>query len=245
VTREEAVREALARPWYHTIELGPGEVTPGTVDLRRVAPRVLPDSLAGERALDVGTFDGFWAFELAKRGAQVVATDVATFDAADWPPINREALAAEVEGTPGDRFPLAQAALGLDVTRVISKVSDLDADRIGGPVSFAVVGDLLIHLRDPVGGLERVRDALEPGGTLLLLEEINVPLTLVSPRRPAARFRSLSARFNWWQCNYSCLYSWLVAAGFETPERKVVYRLKAGTRGQRRWHAAFTARAPG
>ena len=44
--------------------------------------------------------------------------------------------------------------------------------------------------------------------------------------------------------NYSCLYAWLVSAGFVAPQRKLVYRLKAGTRGQRRWHVAFEARAP-
>ena len=49
--------------WYHTIELAPGEVTPGLVDLRAVAPRVLPARIEG-RALDVGTYDGFWAFEM-------------------------------------------------------------------------------------------------------------------------------------------------------------------------------------
>ena len=37
--------------WYsalhHTIELAPGRATPGMVDLRSVAPRVLPDDLDG------------------------------------------------------------------------------------------------------------------------------------------------------------------------------------------------------
>jgi hypothetical protein len=54
--------------WYHSIELAPGLVTPGHIDLRPVARRVLPERMEG-RALDVGTFDGFWAFELERRGA--------------------------------------------------------------------------------------------------------------------------------------------------------------------------------
>ena len=37
----------------------------------------LPASLAGKTALDVGTADGFWAFEMERRGAaRVVAIDL-------------------------------------------------------------------------------------------------------------------------------------------------------------------------
>ena len=72
--REALIASALGREWYHTIEIAPGVRTPGLVDLRSVAPRVLPDDLSGVRALDVGTFDGFWAFELERRrAAEVVA----------------------------------------------------------------------------------------------------------------------------------------------------------------------------
>ncbi|HEX2085215.1 MAG TPA: hypothetical protein VHF89_05995, partial [Solirubrobacteraceae bacterium] len=81
--------------WYHTLDLGPEGVTPGLIDLRRVAPKVLPADLRGRRAVDVGTFDGFWAFELEKRGAEVVATDVAAAHDADWPPHRRDELRAQ------------------------------------------------------------------------------------------------------------------------------------------------------
>lgn len=57
------------RPWYHTIELAPDVVTPGWFDCRPVATRVLPASCEGLRCLDVGTFDGVWAFEMERRGA--------------------------------------------------------------------------------------------------------------------------------------------------------------------------------
>ena len=61
---------------YHTLELAPGILTEGKIDLRQTAAKILPDDLRGRRALDVGTFDGFWAFELEKRGAEVVAIDI-------------------------------------------------------------------------------------------------------------------------------------------------------------------------
>jgi hypothetical protein len=64
--------------WWHTIEVAPGVVTPGGWDLRATAERLpWPPSLAGMRCLDIGTMDGFWAFELERRGAgEVVASDV-------------------------------------------------------------------------------------------------------------------------------------------------------------------------
>jgi hypothetical protein len=63
--------KALAR--YHTMEL-PGLTTDGLFDLRPHVPaHGLPASLAGRRALEVGAWDGCWAFELERRGAEEVA----------------------------------------------------------------------------------------------------------------------------------------------------------------------------
>src|SRR3954454_5758740 len=79
--------EIAEQTWYHTIELEPGVVTPGYFDTRQAA-RVVPmaASLAGLRCLDVGTYDGFWAFEMERRGAaEVVAIDVLEPDRWDWP----------------------------------------------------------------------------------------------------------------------------------------------------------------
>jgi tRNA (mo5U34)-methyltransferase len=62
-------------------------VTPGWIDTRAVAGRIpLPFSLAGQRCLDVGTFDGFWAFEMERRGAaEVIAIDILDPAKFDWP----------------------------------------------------------------------------------------------------------------------------------------------------------------
>jgi tRNA (mo5U34)-methyltransferase len=65
-------------PWWHTIELPDGRITPGGWDLRPTAARIpWPGDLRGMRCLDVGTMDGFWAFEMERRGAaDVVALDL-------------------------------------------------------------------------------------------------------------------------------------------------------------------------
>jgi tRNA (mo5U34)-methyltransferase len=188
---------------------------------------VLPAALAGRRALDVGTFDGFWAFELEKRGAEVVATDVPRLDAAEWPPANRprlERAARELNVELGRGFRIAAEALGSSVRRVEVSVYDLDAEAIGGPVDFAFVGALLLHLRDPVRALERVRGVLAPGGRLTIVEPVDPVTSLLAPRRSAARFQATETDFNWWAANVACLRQWLAAAGFERIVRGGLHR---------------------
>ena len=242
MTAEEAI---AANPrWYHSIELAPGALTPGMVDLRGVAPRVLPDRIEG-RALDLGTFDGFWAFELERRGAEeVVAVDVAEAGDAEWPPHRRARLereAAELGVELGLGFRLAADALGSQVRRVVADVRTLAPDDVGGPVDVAFVGSLLLHLRDPVGAIERIRGTLRPGGTLLALEPVSMRETLLSPRRPVARFQPLETTFNWWLPNLAALRGWLRTGGFEHVRFRGFHR-PAGREGMDDWLAALEAR---
>ncbi|MDP9100555.1 MAG: hypothetical protein M3N21_00155, partial [Actinomycetota bacterium] len=89
--REEAVAALRAHPgWYHSMDLAPGVTTSGFTDLRAFSSRALPASLAGGRCLDVGTFDGFWAFEMERRGAaSVVGIDVDDTEQLEHPPLRR------------------------------------------------------------------------------------------------------------------------------------------------------------
>ncbi len=231
--------------WYHTIELAPGVVTPGQIDLRETAAKVLPDDLAGKRALDVGTFDGFWAFEMERRGAAVVAIDVPTLEAAEWPAINRERLEATARDWGlelGRGFRLAAEALASSVERVECHVQQLSPDRIGGPVQFVFSGAILLHLRDPVGALERIHGVLEPGGQLVLLEPFSPRATIRSPRGPMADFQPLATDFNWWLPNLAGLRGWLAAARFDQIERLGFHRPPSVKR-MRKWQVAYSARA--
>lgn len=214
-----AVRARVAAnpAWYHTLELPGGVLTPGQVDLRAVAAKVLPADLRGRRALDIGTFDGFWAFELERRGAEVVAIDVDDVADSQTPPNHREQLLAESElfGVQlGRGFHTAAELLGSGARRVACDVMQLTADQIGGPVDVAFMGALLLHLRDPVGALERVAGVLAPGGELYQLESISLWLTILHPRRPVARMQTLETTFNWWYPNRATLRAWLRTAGF-------------------------------
>ena len=247
--RHEAARRAAeSNPhWYHSIELAPGVVTPGYVDLRELAPKLLPGDLSGRRALDVGTFDGFWAFEMERRGAEVVAIDVDTIDSAEWPPLNRPALeqrAQEWDIALGRGFKIASEAIGSSVRRVISNVYDVSPERLGGPVDFVFSGDILLHLRDPVRALEALLGALAPGGTLTMFEPFSVPATLRAPRRAMAEFKPLETEFDWWYPNLATLRGWPVAAGFTDVRRVGIHRPSAAKRITG-WHAHLVARRSG
>jgi SAM-dependent methyltransferase len=196
------------------------------------------------RALDVGTFDGFWAFELERRGAAVVAADLDDYLDSDWPPPTRRRLAPLMaDRRPGERFGLAHQLLGSGVERVGCSIYDLTPERVGGMFGFAVVGALLLHVRDPVGGLEAVHSVLEPGSRLLVVEPIDLRLTLLHPRSAAARLRTRWTDFDWWVGNVSCLKEFLRLAGFEEIVRRRLFRVD-GVPAMRQWHVALEARRP-
>ncbi len=201
--------------WYHTLELAPGVVTPGHLDTRTTVDRVpFPPSLAGSRCLDVGTFNGFWAFEMERRGAdEVVAVDVLDPERWDWPTgSDPETIAAigRRQGT-GSGFEVAKRALGSSVRRLDMSVYDLD-EREVGRFDLVYLGSLLIHLRDPVRALERVRDVCD--GTLIVVDGIDLPLSFLFPRHPVARLDGRGRPW-WWYSNAAGLARLVEAAGFE------------------------------
>jgi hypothetical protein len=152
----------------------------------------------------------------------VIALDVERVESAEWPPASRaemERRAREWDVELGRGFALASDLLGSTARRVVCNVYDLTPETIGGPVDFAFSGAILLHLRDPVRALERVRNAVRPDGELRLMEPFSVPLTLRAPRRPSAVFRAADSGFAWWLPNLATLHAWPRAAGFARSER--------------------------
>ena len=179
--------EVRRLPWYHTLELPGGVLTPGEYDLRSALDHsFLPASLAGMRCLDIGTHDGFWAFEMEKRGAaEVVAIDLDDFAELDWPQ-PPPALTPQMQEFLDRRrqaFQVAHRALGSRVDRRNLSVYDLDADEVG-TFDFAVIGTLLHHLRDPVGALIAARRVVT--GELFVSASFSVFESVLHPRRPRA-----------------------------------------------------------
>ena len=172
-------------PWYHSIDLGDGVVTPGEYDHRPVVPHVpLPDRLDGLRCLDVGTHDGFWAFEMERRGAaEVVAIDVEHPEEIDWPEPRLE-ITEELRAHVAERksaFDVAAGALGSSVKRQWCSLYDLTPEEVGS-FDLAFLGTLLHHLRDPIGALQSVRRVVD--GRLVLVAVISPWKTALFPFTP-------------------------------------------------------------
>ena len=201
--------------WYHTIDLPDGTTTPGWFD-NRDAPRHVewPQGLSGGRCLDVGTFDGFWAFELERRGAaEVIALDLDDPEALDWSYDHRISGPEEVrqwKTTRGPGFTQAAAALGSKAVRVNKSIYDLDPE-VDGQFDVVLCGSLLLHLRDPVRALERVREVCR--GELVLVETLDPLLDVVARRVPASR---LAPDWDqWWLMNRAGLCRLTEISGFE------------------------------
>jgi len=202
--------------WYHTLEVAPGVETPGWFDLRPVAHRLPWPDVRGKRCLDVGTFDGYLAFELERRGAaEVVATDIGSHEDWDWPPVMRalgpDAM-AEIAGEKGRGFEVARRLLGSSVRRILVSVYDLDPEE-HGQFDVVVCGSLLLHLRDPMRALARIRGVCR--GELMSIEEIDLPLTMLRPRQAALRFDGLSDLFQWTVPNVAAHRRMVQAMGFD------------------------------
>jgi SAM-dependent methyltransferase len=130
--------------------------------------------------------------------------------------------------------------VGSSAERVSCSVYHLTAEAVGGQVDFAFSADILIHLRDPVRALERIRDVLVPGGTLRVFEPFSIRSTLVAPRRPMANFSAHNSAFNWWYPNLAAIRAWLGAAGF-AGIRRVGFHRPPAVPDMRLWHVAFEA----
>lgn len=216
----EDVDRVRGRRWYHTLELGDGLVTDGWFDLRPYVSRYgLPDRMDGMRVLDVGTWDGFWAFEMERRGATVVALDLDDERDLDWPPRRRpEQFPASRRG---EGFELARALLGSGVERKICSIYEALPDQLG---TFDIVfcGSVLIHLRDQLLALERIAGLCR--GTFISAEEYD-PLAGLVPF-PVARYRADRAKsVVFWQPSVRTWKRMMSSAGFDRVEERGRFRM--------------------
>jgi tRNA (mo5U34)-methyltransferase len=203
-----------AQAWYHTMDLGGAIVTPGWFDTRPIVQLLpIPTSLWGARCLDIGTFDGFWAFEMERRGAvEVVAVDILDPRRWDWPAGSEDEVVATIGRRKGrgEGFEIAREALGSAVRRLELSVYDVDVDTVG-EFDFVYLGSLLLHLRDPVGALMKVRGVCR--GRLLVVDAYDPLINLVHPHRPCASLDAVGRPW-WWSPNIAALERMVEAAGF-------------------------------
>lgn len=219
-------REAVAANplWYHTIDVAPGVSTPGVFDLRPVVDALPWPDVRGKRCLDVGTYDGFLAFELERRGAaEVVATDIS--DHAEWDHEVRlggqsTELLEEIAGEKGAGFEIARELLGSSVRKEEVNAYDLSPERLG-TFDVVVCGSLLLHLRDPLRALAAIRSVC--GSLLMSIEQVDLLLSRMHPRRPLANIDGTGGRGQWWVANVAGHLRMLEAAGFDVQRSTGIY----------------------
>jgi tRNA (mo5U34)-methyltransferase len=206
--------------WHHSIDLGDGVVTPGQKDPGYHADELqllhLPD-LEGKSVLDVGAWDGFYAFEAERRGAaRVVAVDsyIWRADLRLWGPPERRAP----RPSPGRRgFEIAREALGSSVEAVEMDVDELDPARLGTFDVVLLLG-VLYHLRNPLQCLERVAAVTDD----LLVVESHLNRYAGLEQRAICEFYETDELVgdptNWWGPNAAALVALMRAAGCRRAE---------------------------
>jgi tRNA (mo5U34)-methyltransferase len=225
--------------WYHTMELAPGVVTKGTWDLRTTADNVgIPASLAGKTALDVGTSNGFWAFEMEKRGAdRVVAIDVADGGGADILPRWRAVRPAEEfqETHRQTRFLTAHSMLKSKVDYRFVNVYDLSPETVGGMFDVVYCGSLLLHLRDPLKALMNIRKVCKGIAVVETGCYHEDPIEEQYPDKPYMYFgrvewegNNLGTDVTYWSFTQRALCNMLVYAGFSWVEPLDPFLMKRG-----------------
>ena len=89
---------ASHKSWYHTMDVAPGVATPGWFDTRPVVDLMPWPDVRGKRCLNIGTFDGFFTFQLERRGvADVVAISIGGRILNEWPDMSFETPPADAD----------------------------------------------------------------------------------------------------------------------------------------------------
>jgi tRNA (mo5U34)-methyltransferase len=206
--REAALRrradELTSVYWHHSIRLFPDLVTRGAKSpdfLSAECERVLgPLDLRGRSVLDVGTWNGHYAFEAARRGAAAVTAS----DSYCW---------REPAFRGRETFDLARSCLGLDNSVQAVEIDPVDLPGPLQPFDVVLFLGVFYHLYDPIDVLGKVarlaRHALV----------VETHQDLLGLGRPAMAFYPRDElngdASNWWGPNPECVLELLASQGFE------------------------------
>ena len=213
--RDEAARRVAALDWYHTIDLGGGLLTPGVYDHRPYLARYrLPVDLRGRRALDVGAASGYFSFELERRGAAVLATDLPGWFEHDFGPTYQ----ADQDTESGQRylnepFEVARRILGSRVEKRQLNIYDL-APATVGEFDLVFCGSLLIHLTDPIRALWKLAGVTRPDGQAIIATVISQ----AHADEPVALLTGQNHGDTWWAPTRTALELLVALAGFAALE---------------------------
>ena len=148
--------------WFHTFALNRSEntYTHGVARDHRYRIPALPTDLEGLDVLDVGTFDGFYAFLAEARGARrVVAIDNEQY--VEWV---SSRFGVELEG--GEGFSTISGLLDSDVD--YHRLDALDLDDLDETFDLVLCFGILHRVENPLGLLKVLRRRVADGGRVLL-----------------------------------------------------------------------------
>ncbi len=220
--RMNPVRETLTSlGLYHSFRLPGGDVLQGAMPLedqeRRLAAFELPTDLAGRRVLDIGPWDGYYSFEMERRGAAVMAIDYVDLDT----------------------FRALHCAFGSRVEYRRLDIYELDPQR-DGQFDIVLCLGVLYHLKHPLLGLEKacavtrdrcIVDTFVSDGEAWLAG-IRAPLPYIEFYERDELAGQLD---NWCGPSVSAVLSLVRAAGFASAELLRVTDTTATVAAHRRW----------
>jgi tRNA (mo5U34)-methyltransferase len=235
VTRLEYVRDwkdaRAERGWWHSFELPSGELIEGVCDLASLRGRIgqfpISDDLRGKRVLDIGTWDGWFSFEMERRGAKVVAID-------NWD---------------NPRFRQMQKTLNSSVEYRVLDIYELTTTLIGRFDIVLFMG-VLYHLKHPLLALERVCALTTDMAAIdsFIIRDENVPGEHEDGRAVMEFYETDEfggQTDNWVAPNLPCLLAFCRTAGFARVEPRSVFAKGAGVACYRRWDPPSSDAAPG
>jgi tRNA (mo5U34)-methyltransferase len=203
--------------WYHSIELPDGSVIPGLQTIEQLKERIarypIPQDLRGKRVLDIGCWDGWFSFEMERRGASVVAVDSAR----------------------QETFFEAKRLLNSKVEYIVEDVCYLTPREIGY-FDIVLFFGVLYHLKHPLLALERVCELTRDFACIesLVTDDPYQPDAI--PLLEFYETTELAGQFdNWCGPNINCLMSFLRTAGFVNEKFIGVYDFRGQTVGYRKW----------
>jgi tRNA (mo5U34)-methyltransferase len=214
--------------WWHSFELPDTAVIEGVNSLdsqrRRLARFPIPADLTGKRVLDIGAWDGWFAFEMERRGADVVAID-------RWD---------------NPRFREMRAALGSRADYRQMNVYELTPARLGRFDVVLFLG-VLYHLKHPLLALERVCSVTKGFAAVesFALTERFLPGMQVE-QYPLLKFferDGFGGQFdNWFAATPQCLLGMCRTAGFARAELIEVDDYGAAAACYRHWDVGQASR---
>ena len=204
--------------WYHTVELPDGRVLPGAWDLRGHEPEYLGGvDVGGARVLELGPAIGYLTYYMERQGAEVVAFEAGFDVSIDFLPVRgredaegRLRVMQETIDRNHDAWWYLHRAYGSSAKFVQGDVYDMPSDL--GTFDIALVGAILLHLREPWGALSEA--ARRTTRTMIVTEPLQDDLQ--PPESNIMRFSPSAEHHvtNWWSIYPGAVVSMLERLGF-------------------------------